>query len=120
MITKTILTSGLLAMALAISLGASATAQTNTVEAQNAQVHLAGFKHFRKHQRIGRHGRFLNRGFRTRHFGHRGFYRGSELGYYPGLRKERLKKHGHKHHGAVTDRYGNPIKLFNGGVLQSK
>ncbi len=120
MITKTILTSGLLAMALAVSPAAAAPANTGTAPAADAQVHLAGFKHFKKHRRVGRHGRFVNRGFRSRHFGHRGFYRGTSLGYYPGIRKERLKEQGDKHHGKVTDRYGNPIKLFRRGSLFSR
>ena len=119
MITRTILASAAVALAMTVT-PAAATPATDAAQASDGQVHLAGFKHFKKHQRVGRHGRFVNRGFRTRHFGHRGFYRGTALGYYPGIRKEHLKKHSDKHHGKVTDRYGNPLKLFGGGVLFSE
>ena len=115
MIPKTILTSGLIAMALAFSPLAPASAGTIAPNVNDAQVHLAGFKHFKKHRSIGRYGRFVNRNFNRRTFGHRGFYRGNALGYYPGLRKEYHKKKHHEGRGVVTDRYGNPIRALGSG-----
>ena len=120
MIARTILTAGLLATTLAMNPVATASAQTQTADTASAQAYLAGFKHVKKQRRAGHIGRFINRGFRTRHFGHRGFYRGTGFGYYPGHRKHLTHTKNGKNHGIVTDRYGNPIKLFSGGALQSR
>ena len=120
MITRTILASVAVVLAMAVTPAAAAPA-TNTAQATDAQLHLAGFKHVKKHHRVGRYGRFVNRGFRTRHFGHRGFYRGSALGYYLGLRKHLHEKKSGRNSNLVTDRYGNPITIFrNGKALETR